>query len=110
MIVIRAEDENTVTDGNDFVSLHKISVSFPTGQNLDKPSIVVMGIVRDKMMSTDARRVIKRTFVFSLGLRGRTRKLSRKSFFCFLFLLLPIRWSAMMTDMFEVSDKTINNT
>ena len=109
MIVIRAEDENTVTDGNDFVSLHKISVSFPTGQNLDKPSMAVKGIVRDKRMSTEARRVIKWPFAFSLGLRGRTRKLFRKSFFCILALLLPIRWSAIMTDMFEVRDKTINN-
>ena len=110
MMVMSADDENTITDGDDLVSLHKISVFFPSGQYFDKPSIAVKGIVRDKTISTEARRIIKRSFVFSLSLRGRTRKFSRKDSFCFLLLLLPIRWSARMREVFAESDKSIKIT
>ena len=41
MIVIMADDEYTTTDGDDFVILHKNSDFFPSGQNLDNPSVVV---------------------------------------------------------------------
>ena len=74
MIEIRVDDENTTTEGEDFVILHKISEFFPRGQNLDNASRAVKGIVRDKMISKNARNNIKRSLVLSLSLRGRTRK------------------------------------
>ena len=110
MIKMRADDENTTTDGEDFVILHKSSVFFPRGQNLDRPSITVRGIVKDKSMSNNARNDIKRSRVFSLTFRGRTKRLSLNDSLCFMARLLPIRCRAIMTEVFDEMDVTINAT
>ena len=107
---MRADDENTTTDGEDFVILHKSSVFFPRGQNLDRPSITVRGIVKDKSMSNNARNDIKRSRVFSLTFRGRTKRLSLNDSLCFMARLLPIRCRAIMTEVFDEMDVTINAT
>ena len=107
---MRADDENTTTDGEDFVILHKSSVFFPRGQNLDRPSITVRGIVKDKSMSNNARNDIKRSRVFSLTFRGRTKTLSLNDSLCFMARLLPIRCRAIMTEVFDEMDVTINAT
>ena len=87
MIVIIADDEYTTTDGDDFVILHKNSDFFPSGQNLDNPSVVVRGIVRDTRMSNIDRIDMSRFLVASLFVRGRTNRLSCNHFLCFLFRL-----------------------
>ena len=87
MIVIMADDEYTTTDGDDFVILHKNSDFFPSGQNLDNPSVVVRGIVRDTRMSNIDRIDMSWFLVASLFVRGRTNRLSRNHFLCFLFRL-----------------------
>ena len=110
MTRIRADDENTATDGEDFVILHKSSVFFPKGQNFDRPSITVRGIVSDKSRSNSARNVIKRSLVFSLTSRGRIKRLSLKDSLCLMALLLLILCRAIMTEVFDEMDVTINAT
>ena len=110
MIEMTADDENTTTDGEDFVILHKISVFFPRGQNLDRPSITVRGIVSDKSMSNNARNDIKRSLVFSLTFRGRTKRLSLNDSLCFMARLLLILCRAIMTEVFDEMAVTINAT
>ena len=107
---MRADDENTATDGEDFVILHNSSAFLPRGQNLDRPSITVRGIVSDKSISNNARNVIKRSLVFSLTFRGRTKRLSLNDSFCFMARLLPILCRAIMTEVFDEMAVTINAT
>ena len=99
-----ADDENTTTEGDDFVILHKNSVFFPKGQNLDSPSVIVRGIVRDTRMSNTARIDISWSLVASLFFKGRTNRFSRNDCFCFWFRLKPILFRATQTDVFASSD------
>ena len=110
MIEMTADDENTTTDGEDFVILHKISVFFPRGQNLDRPSITVRGIVSDKSMSNNARIVINRSLVLSLTFRGRTKRLSLNDSFVFIARLFLILCNAIITEEFDEMDVKINDT
>ena len=107
---MRADDENTTTDGEDFVILHNSSVFLPRGQNLDRPSMTVRGIVNDKSISNNARNVIKRSLVFSLTFRGRTKRFSLNDSFCFMVRLLLILCRAIMTEVFDEMAVTINDT
>ena len=110
MIVIIADDEYTTTDGDDFVILHKNSEFFPSGQNLDNPSVIVRGMVRDTRMSNIDKIVMSWSLVASVFFRGRTKRLSRNDCFAFLLRLLPIRLRATQTEVFDSRDDIINIT
>ena len=110
MIVIIADDEYTTTEGDDFVILHKNSEFFPSGQNLDNPSVIVRGMVRDTRMSNIDRIDMSWSLVASLLVRGRTNRLSRNDCFCFLFRLRPMRLRATQTEVFDSRDDIINIT
>ena len=98
MIVIMADDEYTTTEGDDFVILHKNSEFFPTGQNIDSPSIMVRGIVSDTSISNIARIDMSSSLVAFVDCC------------CILFRLLPIRLWATHTDAFDSREDIINTT
>ena len=79
MIVIIADDEYTTTEGEDLVILHMNSEFFPIGQNIDSPSIMVRGMVRDTSISNIARIDMSSSLV------------AFNDCFCILFRRLPIR-------------------
>ena len=105
-----ADDKYTTTEGDDFVILHKNSEFFPNGQNLDNPSVIVRGIVRDTRMSNIDRIDMSWSLIASLFFRGRTNRLSRNDCFCFLFRLRLIRLRATQTEVFDNRDDIINIT
>ena len=110
MIPMRADDVNTTMEGEDFVILHKISVFFPSGQNFDRPSIAVRGIVSDRNMSNNARYDIRSSLVFSLTFIGRNKRFPRNDTLCLFSRLLLILCRAIMTEVFDERDATINAT